>query len=82
MKSVNPDHDREDDGEEGGFEDPEDGEADDLQQSEQMNSSQRNMTQVGVVWLVLRWHQEQFDPVPELWHERRNVSIIHQNKGC
>lgn len=31
MKSGNPDHDGEDDGEEGGFEDPEDGEADDLQ---------------------------------------------------
>lgn len=66
MKSVNPNHDGEDDGEEGGFEDPEDGEADDLQQCEQVNSPEWNMAQVGVVRLVLRWHQEQLDPVPEL----------------
>lgn len=81
MKSVKPDHDWEDDGEESGFEDPQDGEADDLQQREQMNSPEGNMTQVGVVWLVLRWHQEQFDPIPELQHERRDASMSHQNKG-
>lgn len=77
MKSVDPDHDGEDDSEEGGFEDPEDGETDDLQQREQVNSSERNMPQVGVVRLVLCWHQEQLDPVPELRHDSTNVSTIH-----
>lgn len=82
MKSGNPDHDGEDDGEEGGFEDPEDSEADDLQQREQVNSPEWNMAQVRVVWLVLRWHQKQLDPVPELQDlsQRTNVSIIHLNK--
>lgn len=80
MTSGNPDHDGEDDGKEGGFEDPEDGKADDLQQCKQMNSPEWNMAQVRVVWLVLRWHQEQLDPVPELWHKRTNESIIQQNK--
>lgn len=81
MKSMNPDHDGEHDGEEGGFEDPEDGEADDLQQREQVNSPEWNMAQVGVVWLVLCWHEEQLDPVPELWHERTNVSNYLPKKG-
>lgn len=74
MKCVDQDHDGEDDGEEGGFEDPEDGEADDLQQCEQVNSPERNVTQVGVIRLVLRRHQKQLDSVPEL---REDKSVNH-----
>lgn len=80
MKSVNQDHDGEDDGEEGGFEDPEHGEADDLQQCEQVNFPERNMAQVGEVWLVLRRHQEKFDPVPELEHGRTDASITRRSR--
>lgn len=47
----------ENDGEEGGLEDPEDSQTDYLDQGEQMDASQRNMTQEGEVWLVFGWHQ-------------------------
>lgn len=60
-------HNREDDGQEGGFQDPEHSQTDDLDQCEQVHSPQRNMTEVRKVWLVLRWHHVQFNPVPELW---------------
>lgn len=64
-------HDGEDDGEEGGFEDPEYGQADDLQEGEEMDPPERHVAQVGKVRLVLRWHQEQLDPVPELLEKEK-----------
>lgn len=63
-------HHREDDGEKGGFEDPEDGQTDQLDEGEQMHPSQRHVPQEGEVWLVLGWHQVELDALPELDHGR------------
>lgn len=68
-------HDGEDDGQEGGFEDPENSQAYNLDESEEMNPPQRNVAEIAEVWLVLGWHQEQLDPVPEL---RNTAKIIHK----
>ena len=59
-------HDREDDGRYGRLEGPEDSQTDNLDQGEEMDSPQRNVTQEGEVWLVLGWHQIQLDTLPEL----------------
>lgn len=59
-------HNREDDGQEGGFEGPEHSQTCDLDQCEQVYPPQRNMTKVGEIGLVLRWHHVQLNPVPEL----------------
>lgn len=52
---------------EGGLEDPEHSQTCNLDQSEQVYPSERNMTQVGEVRLVLGRHHVQLYPVPELW---------------
>ncbi len=59
-------HNREYDGQEGGFEDPEDSQTCDLYQCEEVYLPQRNMAEVGEVGLVLGWHHIQLNPVPEL----------------
>lgn len=61
----------EDDGEEGGLQDPEDSQTDDLNEGEKMDASQRNVTQEGEVRLVFGRHQIQLDPLPEL--EQKNT---------
>lgn len=61
----------EDDGEEGGLQDPEDSQTDDLNKGEKMDASQRNVTQEGEVRLVFGRHQIQLDPLPEL--EQKNT---------
>lgn len=49
-------HHGEDDGQEGGFEDPEDGQAGDLDQREEVHPPQRDVAEVGEVRLVLGRH--------------------------
>lgn len=66
----------EDDGEEGGLQDPEDSQTDDLNEGEKMDASQRNVTQEGEVRLVFGRHQIQLDPLPEL--EQKN-SLVSTN---
>lgn len=60
-------HNRKDDSQEGGFEDPEHSQTYDLDQREQVYPPQRNMAEVGEVRLVLGRHHVQLNPVPELW---------------
>lgn len=67
-------HNREDDCQEGGFEDPEHTQTYDLDQCEQVYLPQRNMAKVGVVGLVLGRHHVQLNPVPELWRMMRQGS--------
>lgn len=67
----------EDDGEEGGLQDPEDGQADDLNEGEKMDASQRNVAQEGEVRLVFGRHQIQLDPLPEL--EQRNTECVFRS---
>lgn len=67
-----PHHDGEDDGGHGGFEDPEDGQADDLHQREEVDATQRHVPEEDVVGLVLGRHEEELAAVPELrWDEGR-----------
>lgn len=59
-------HNGEDDGQEGGFEDPEHSQTYDLDQCEQVYPPQRNVAEVGEVGLVFGRHHVQLNPVPEL----------------
>lgn len=59
----------EDDGEERRLENPEDSKTDNLDEGEQMDASQGDVSQEGEVWLMFRRHQVQLDPLPELEHE-------------
>lgn len=63
-------HDWEDDGQCCGLQNPEYGQADDLHQGEEVGSVQGDVTQERQVGLVLGWHQEEFNPVPELWRQK------------
>lgn len=49
-------HHGEDYGQEGGFENPEDGQAGDLNQREEVHPPQGDVAEVGEVRLVLGWH--------------------------
>lgn len=60
-------HNGEDDGQEGGLEDPEHSQTYDLDQREQVYPPQRYVTEVGEVGLVLGRHHVQLNSVPELW---------------
>lgn len=77
MFCVSSHHHWEDDGQEGGLEDPEDGETDDLDQGEEVDSSQRDVTQEGEVWLVFGRHEVQLDPLPELTQTHRTSSQLY-----
>lgn len=59
-------HYREDDGQKSRLEHPKNHQAHDLDQCEEMNSSQRHMAQEGEIRLVFGGHHIQFYPVPEL----------------
>lgn len=50
----------------GGLQDPEQGQAQQLDDGEEVHSAQRHVAEVGEVWLVLGWHQEQPHTVCEL----------------
>lgn len=50
----------------GGLENPEQGQAEQLDDGEKMHPAQGHMAEVGKVWLVLGWHQEQPHTVREL----------------
>lgn len=63
-------HNREDDGQEGGLQDPKNSQTCDLDQREEVHLPQWNVTEVGEVGLVLGGHQIQFDSVPELQRMR------------
>lgn len=65
-RCFSTDHDGEDNGHEGGFEDPEDSQAGNLDQCEEMDPPQGDVAEVGEVRLVLRGHQVELDPIPEL----------------
>lgn len=68
--SVKIYHHRKDDGGSGRFNDPEEHQAGELDEGEQVNLPQRNMSQVDEVWLVLSWHPKQLQPVEELSKDR------------
>lgn len=61
-----PHHDRKDDSSHGGLKDPEQGQAEDLHQGEQVDPAKGHVPQEGVVRLVLGWHEEQLTAFPEL----------------
>lgn len=62
----NSHHDREDDGGHSGLEDPEDGQAGDLHQGEEVHAPQGYVPQEHEIWLVLGWHEVQLHPLPKL----------------
>lgn len=61
-----PYHDWENDGGHSGLEDPEDSQAEDLHEGEEVDAAQGHMAQEGMVWLVLGGHQEELAALPEL----------------
>lgn len=61
-------HDGEDDGGHGGLEDPQQRQAQGLDEGEEVDASLRDVAQVDEVRLVLGGHQEQLQPVHELGH--------------
>ena len=63
---MNKYHDREEDGQNGGLENPKDSQTDDLDQGEEVDPPQRHVTQEREVRLVLGRHHVQLDPLPEL----------------
>lgn len=71
-----PYHDREDDSGHSGLEDPEHSQAEDLHQGEEVDPAQGDMAKEGVVWLVLRRHQEELATFPELTGRTR------AQRGC
>lgn len=70
------DHDREDDGHKGGFENPEDSQAGDLDESEEVDPPQGDMAEVGEVRLVLGGHQVELDPIPELSKKQETGELL------
>lgn len=62
-------HDWEDYGQEGGLEDPEDSQTDNLDKCEEMDASQGDVAQEGKVRLVFGRHEIQLDAFPELEHK-------------
>lgn len=67
----------EDDSEECRLEDPEDSKTDYLDQGEQMDASQGDVSQEREVWLMFGRHQVQLDPLPELEHKNREYVLSH-----
>ena len=65
-------HDREDDGGHGGLEDPQQGQAERLNEGEEVDAALRDMPQVDEVGLVLGGHQQQLQAVHELTWKRYN----------
>ena len=49
-----------------GLDNPESHKTADLDHRIEMNPAQLDLTQIGVIWLELLWHQEEKDPVKEL----------------
>lgn len=70
VASFSTHHYWEDDGKEGRLEDPEDSQAHDLDQGEEVDPPQRHVPQEGEVRLVLGRHQVELDALPELDKER------------
>lgn len=64
-------HHGEDDGSGGGLDHPQQHQAGELGDGEQVHLPQGHVAQVDEVGLVLGWHAEQLDPVKELRPERR-----------
>lgn len=76
-----PHHDGEDDGGHRGLEDPEEGEAQALDEGEEVDASLGDVTQVDQVWLVLGRHQEELQAIHELQSKharsiRRHSTIV------
>lgn len=68
-------HNGEDDGQEGGLQDPENSQTCDLDQREEVHLPQGDVTEVGEVGLVFGWHHVQLNPVPELGGRSIKFSI-------
>lgn len=62
----NSHHDRENDGCHSRLEDPEHGQAQYLDEGEEVDLPEGDVTQVNQVWLVFSWHQEQLQTIHEL----------------
>lgn len=72
-------HHRKHDGSTGCLNDPEEHQATELDDGEQVNLAERNMPQVDEVWLVFRWHPKQPQPVKELYkgqHDHTDTDFI------
>lgn len=63
-------HHGEDDGIIGGLDDPEHDQAAELDDGEEVDLPQGNVSQVDEVWLVLGWHTKQLQTVKELMSNR------------
>lgn len=66
FRDAHSHHDGENDGSHGGLEDPEDGQTGDLYQREEMNTTQRDVTQEREIRLVFGWHQVKLYSFPKL----------------
>lgn len=59
-------HDGEDDGSHGGLEDPQQSQAEDLDEGEEVDLPERNVSQVNQVGLMFRRHQKQLKTIHKL----------------
>lgn len=66
VTSALPHHDRENDGSNSRFEDPQEGQAQGLDESKEVDASLGNVPQVDQVRLVLGRHEEQLQAIHEL----------------
>lgn len=75
-------HHGENDGSFGGFSDPEEDKGAELDDGEQVDLPQRNMSQIDEVGLVFRWHPEQLQTVKELRMEQNTHHHDHKLVWC
>ncbi|RLW02880.1 hypothetical protein DV515_00007020, partial [Chloebia gouldiae] len=61
----------------GGLEKPEQGQAEQLDDGEEVHPAQGHVAEIGKVWLVLGWHQEQPHTVHEL---QRRRELAHEQQ--
>lgn len=80
-------HDRENDGRHGGLEDPEQRQAQDLDEGEEVDLPEGDVPQVHQVGLVLGRHQQQLETIHELQESeaaretRGSVCLAHQHNN-
>lgn len=72
-------HDRKDDGRHGGLEDPQQSQAEDLDEGEEVDLPEGNVPQVNQVRLMLRRHQKKLKTIHEL---QKTTEICKTHNGC
>lgn len=73
-------HDREYNGGHSGLKDPEQSQAKDLNEGEEVDLPEGNVSQVNQVRLMLCWHQKQFETIHELQTDRG--ASTHDRMRC